>query len=408
MKIKVLILGIMILFLFSGKSYGLSGKEKKELDKQRIEIVNSLSDLLDQFYQKKKYYPLGGGKHNLPVCVYLSRNLNEVSGPIHYLQSTILDVDLLIEEIRAVLGVDTEIPLDTIDTDKNAGNYIIRYYSTGSGYLIVANLFKGYKYTNHVNFRIPQKHEYINKSKIKKLYFMPGFWNQYAVGNDSRLNSYIFTAKDVDRIKKMGFDSKKKQNKLLDAVTSKDIKRVKKILADGANINPIHESFNSRATPLIFAIDNQDVDMVKFLIDNGADVNGRGGYSDVPLIYAVPDKEYNAEIVKLLLEAGADVNLPNFFGVSPFIGACMIGDESLVRLYSKYSADIDMNYFGYDGKKFMKKDTPLIAAIRYGNTNVVKVLIELGCNINKKATDYGPTPLEFAREEKNQEIIDLF
>jgi len=200
-----------MLFLFFEKSYVFSDKEKKKLDKQRIEIINSLSSLLDQFYQKKKYYPLGSGKYDLPVCVYLSKNIREASGPTHYLKSTVLDVDCLIEEIKTVLGEDVEIRLDVIDREKNAGNYIIKYYSTGLGYLITANLFKGYKFTNYVNFKIFEKHEYINKSKMEKFYYMPGFWNQYTVSNDSRLNGYIFTTKDGDRTKKTGFDSENKK-----------------------------------------------------------------------------------------------------------------------------------------------------------------------------------------------------
>ena len=66
---------------------------------------------------------------------------------------------------------------------------------------------------------------------------------------------------------------------------------------------------------LVTAIRNGDVRVVRQLLDNGADVNARDAEGNTPLIlasfYASP------ECLELLIEKGADVNSANKAGATP-------------------------------------------------------------------------------------------
>ena len=73
------------------------------------------------------------------------------------------------------------------------------------------------------------------------------------------------------------------------------------------------------AADLVAAIRNGDIRAIRKLLDNGADVNTRDAEGNTPLIlasfYASP------ECVALLLENGADVNTANQAGVTALIRA---------------------------------------------------------------------------------------
>ena len=97
------------------------------------------------------------------------------------------------------------------------------------------------------------------------------------------------------------------ENPLELAVMNKNIDEVKKLLAEGANI----EGGRNDGYPLIIAIDSGQYDMVKFLIEHGARVNDSIN-SFSPLHYAVNAYHLSStemmRITKLLLINGADVN----------------------------------------------------------------------------------------------------
>ncbi len=322
---------------------------------------------------------------------------------MRYPNVTILDLDKLIKEIKDVLGEETQIPTDPIESEA----HIIQYYSTGSEYLITARLFKSHEGTTHTRFPAPQKPDYINRSKIKEIFYYGGFMHRYSIANESALDRHIFTVKDIERIKLHGYDSKRTKKKLLKAVKSGKIEKVKILLDKGANINPIHEGFHKVNAPIIWAIKNNDFPMVEFLIKNGADVNSKGGYMDVTLIYTLSSEKINRKIIRLLVESGANVNLPNYFGISPFVGACLTGHFDLVKLFFDHKADIDTSYYGYSGNVLKKNSTPLTAAIKSGNIDIVNFLIDKGCDINRKSSANGKSPYEVAVEQKKEEIAEL-
>ncbi len=109
---------------------------------------------------------------------------------------------------------------------------------------------------------------------------------------------------------------------------------------------------------------------IKFLIDNGANINGGKNHVMTPLDSAVNSNR--ADIVKYLIDKGADVNL--------------IGHSD-------------------DG---LKPSSLLTQAIQNGYFDIVKILVENGADLHyKEGWSTGKdTPLEIAKKEKSQHIID--
>jgi uncharacterized protein len=110
---------------------------------------------------------------------------------------------------------------------------------------------------------------------------------------------------------------------------------------------------------------------------------------------------HHLDIVKLLINAGADVN-SGF--KRPVFTAAVNGHPKLVVILIKAGAKLD--YLGGWTSRYPEGQHPLLAAIMHEHINVIKALIESGCNINF-ATLKHRTPLEFARHLKKPAVIEF-
>ena len=103
---------------------------------------------------------------------------------------------------------------------------------------------------------------------------------------------------------------------LFDKVYRNDIAAVKKLLAEGADINELSEVGGAgTATPLFIACSYYD-DMAKLLIAEGADVNIKTGRGETPLMAACASGK--EEVARLLISKGADVNAKSNDGNGAF------------------------------------------------------------------------------------------
>ena len=156
------------------------------------------------------------------------------------------------------------------------------------------------------------------------------------------------------------------ENPLELAVMSKNIDEVKRLLAEGANI----EGGRNDGYPLIIAIDSGQYDMVKFLIEHGARVNGSIN-SFSPLHYAVNAYHLSStqimRITKLLLVNGANVN-------HIYNGHSDMNKMSNLD-YACYSS-ISKRLCPTDNPSLMHGTPPIFWAM--GNPDVVKLLIDNG------------------------------
>ena len=151
---------------------------------------------------------------------------------------------------------------------------------------------------------------------------------------------------------------------LHEAANEGDIKRVKLLISQKANINAKDKKY--RRSPLHWAVVEGHTEIAKLLLAKGAKVNAIDKkYSRSPLHWAVI--EGRTEIAKLLLAKGAELNA------------------------------IDKKY----------NWTPLHWAAFWGRTEIVKLLLSNNeTNVNAK-DKYGLTPLQWAVDMGHTKIVKL-
>lgn len=96
---------------------------------------------------------------------------------------------------------------------------------------------------------------------------------------------------------------------LLGAVLYNDVAEVRRLIADGADVN-IQDDFGN--TPLMWAVSKRSTGMAVLLLDAGADVEAKNEDGMTALIEAA---YHNApDMAKFLLAVGADVNAQDWNG----------------------------------------------------------------------------------------------
>ncbi|MCP3100061.1 ankyrin repeat domain-containing protein [Myxococcus sp. K15C18031901] len=170
---------------------------------------------------------------------------------------------------------------------------------------------------------------------------------------------------------------------LIDAVDRRDVKTVRKALAEGADPN-VSTTVNEPELfypVLLDAADKGDLAMVKLLLDAGADINLRSNYDFSALTVAVDGG--HLPVVKLLLDRGGEAT-PLFGMDDPrwsftlLTSALNLADSApppslkLVRVLLE--AGVDPNQPDGYGQ------TPLMLAAHSGKMPLVKVLLDAGAD----------------------------
>ncbi|XP_050498110.1 ankyrin-1-like [Diabrotica virgifera virgifera] len=169
---------------------------------------------------------------------------------------------------------------------------------------------------------------------------------------------------------------------------------------------------------------------VASLLDKGLDVNGVDSEGYRPLHEAV--KRGYLDIVELLLKRSANVNLSTSrFLTTPLHLAAIFGHLEVVKLLITYGASLEtkcdiglpadyrseLSYVDRDHASYIIQNawdfdiqgnftTPLTLAADCGNTEVVKLLIERGADVNK-SNDDGCNVLHIASGYGDVEIVSL-
>lgn len=157
-------------------------------------------------------------------------------------------------------------------------------------------------------------------------------------------------------------------------------------------------------TELHIAVIEEQIDVVTDLLNQGADVNANECTGKSPLYLAVETR--NLAIIKLLLDAGADVYSKNYMNRSietstPFNKAVSSNNSNILRLFLVAG--------NVNPPQFSLCPTPLQCAAMWGNSSVVKMLINAGADVNAKP-DYDLasfSPLEWAIKSGNYHILKL-
>ena len=210
--------------------------------------------------------------------------------------------------------------------------------------------------------------------------------------------------------------------KLHDACEDGNLKRVKKLIKRGYDINkkdeygntPLHVSLDHerlmcsfylikkganinkknklKHLPLHFASRCDNIELIKKLVTK-SNINKKDRYGQTPIIFAASNFRIN--IIEELIKYGAKVNTKDVDGNTPLHNACysvegdiLISPSIIIDIIRKFVTYIVINEKNNEG------DTPLLIAAKNHNLVAVKELIKCGAdtyiknNLNFSFSDY--------------------
>jgi len=231
--------------------------------------------------------------------------------------------------------------------------------------------------------------------------------------NKSKLFKLAKAAQDISTIERMrdelAFKSAKvyleKHNKTYidDAIRNKDLKSLRILIENGADISYINLSE--------LANNKYPLEYFQILLKAGVKTHKEDYSGKTGLIVAILQK--NIELVNLLLEFGANANdytfrfrtsrphvieSPILEGETALHLAASIGELSIVESLIIYGAKID----AFDVSRL----TPLMIAVWNGHLDIVKILLDNGADINVSDSN-GVTPIIRASCEGHKEIVEF-
>ena len=128
---------------------------------------------------------------------------------------------------------------------------------------------------------------------------------------------------------------------ILDAVIQRDIKKVKALISQNADIN--EQDKENGFSALHYCAQFRLKDIAKLLIDNNAKIDIKDNDGNTPLFKAVYFSQGDTKIIKMLLAAGANPNSKNKAGVSPRQLAKTIASFDVRYCFSEAAIDNFLN-----------------------------------------------------------------
>ena len=148
-------------------------------------------------------------------------------------------------------------------------------------------------------------------------------------------------------------------------------------------------------TPLMDAVIRGDSKKINELIAEGVNVDERDEFGWAALQLAAAYG--HLEIVHILLENGADPNLKNTICRTALMYAAAFGHTPIVEaLLAVRPNPANPNVASFDPKDIHTGETALMLAAWSGYSEIVRLLIEAGANVNAKGGPLGGTALHSA------------
>ena len=199
---------------------------------------------------------------------------------------------------------------------------------------------------------------------------------------------------------------------LFKAVRSSNIDKVKRALAKGAKVNFVKDGHS----PLLDAIILHDANIVALLIRKGANVNlkikGKKTLLELAIFYPLKhfkyDKQYH-EIASFLINNGATyrVNKRRKNGLTFLMQVSKLGWTDIAKVLLENGANVNAQYKKSTGHKASFTDgTALSFACKGKHLETIKLLIANGANVNVQLA-HGWTSLMYASWRGNVEIVKI-
>ena len=154
---------------------------------------------------------------------------------------------------------------------------------------------------------------------------------------------------------------------------------------------------NSGDVPLVEAVKSQDTDAVRRLLAEGADVDAAQPDGATALHWAAYRDD--PVMADLLIAAGAGVNVANELGATPLWLAADNGSAGMITRLLDAGANPNVS--------LPEGETPIMTASRTGSAEAVRYLLAHGANVNVSERSRGQTALMWAVAQGHHEIIDV-
>jgi ankyrin repeat protein len=168
---------------------------------------------------------------------------------------------------------------------------------------------------------------------------------------------------------------------------SGDLKAFQLFLDAGMDVNSVN---SSGLTALMAAAQKGRIEITSKLIQQKANLDFQGKDGTTALMLAAENNQL--DIVKALLKNNADPNLLDHGGWTALMKAVYRGNAKCVEAIAE--------------KSRQEVNRGLLIAALMGHTEIAKILLEYGAEVDSKADD-GRTPLMFAASKGNAELVAL-
>lgn len=182
--------------------------------------------------------------------------------------------------------------------------------------------------------------------------------------------------------------------RLIDAVRSKDVERVRALLAERVNVNAPQ---GDGATALHWAVHLDDMPTVETLIRAGARADVADDTGATPLYLACVNR--NAAAVSRLLAAGADPNAALLSGETVLMTCSRAGEAAAVRALLDRGARVN-------ARESAHNQTALMWAAAQSHAGVVGALLEKGADVRARSREYTQTVTSEVTQRAGREELN--
>ena len=142
-----------------------------------------------------------------------------------------------------------------------------------------------------------------------------------------------------------------------------------------------------------------DIERIKAARPNIADIlRERTSKTDDDIWSAA--KSGNIEAVMKHISAGNDINIRSVSGATPLIAASTGGQTEIIRLLIEKGADVNL-------REDVGGSTALLAAAFFGHTEIVEMLIDKGADVNARNLS-SETPLDTVSAPWSPELAEIY
>ncbi|MCK4292302.1 MAG: ankyrin repeat domain-containing protein, partial [Planctomycetes bacterium] len=172
------------------------------------------------------------------------------------------------------------------------------------------------------------------------------------------------------------------------------------VLTDRAEAEAATEHEAKSTKSLHKAVADRNIDLIKRLIAEGADINAKNERAMTPLMWGIYKSALTKEVAELLIEKGADVNAQDDDGWTALHGAVYVQiDKDIVRLLVSKGADVNLT----TDEGWTSLHYPIV----WGDIDTVKLLVDKGAKFDVKDKE-GWTALHRAALDGRRDMVELF